>query len=243
MAHDRYGEDARRSADDDRARAQDRQGGRDPGNRNPDFDDRRDRAPGDDDYTRQLRDRYGHGEGGYDRAAYAQGGYGGSPEDRGVRISGSRADSSMAVAQNRPFSEPRGDRARGVTGLYQGGEDQPRHSGGRHQSGDEPWRSGEARGGGFRGHGPKGYRRTDERITEDLCERLSDDDDVDASQISVEVHGGVATLTGTVPDRRMKHRAEDLAEHCSGVTDIENRIRVVRQDDRQGRSATEDRGR
>lgn len=196
-----------------------------------------------DDYTRQLRDRYGHGHGGYDRDAYPQGGYGGSPEDRGVQTSGSRADGAMAVAQNRPFSESRGAQYRDISGLYQGGEDQPRHSGGRHRSGDEPWRAGEPRAGGFRGHGPKGYRRSDERIADDLCERLSDDDDIDASEIHVEVRDGVVTLTGTVPHRQMKHRAEDLAERCGGVTDIENRIRVLRQSGTEDSADTETRER
>src|SRR5690606_33268259 len=58
-----------------------------------------------------------------------------------------------------------------------------------------------SRGGGHRGRGPKNYTRTDQRITEDLCERLTDDDDVDAGDIEVMVKDGVATLTGTVPRR------------------------------------------
>lgn len=85
-----------------------------------------------------------------------------------------------------------------------------------------------AGGGGFRGRGPKNYTRTDQRITEDLCERLTHDDDVDAGDIEVMVKDGVATLTGTVPHRWMKHRAEDIAEGCGGVQDVDNRIRVSR---------------
>lgn len=189
----------------------------------------------DDDYTRALRDRYGHGQGGYDRSAYPQGGHGGSPEDRGVQTAGSRADAAMNVARNRPFGDPRSGLADGITGLYEGGDDQPRRTSVAHPGQDAPRR------GGFRGHGPKGYRRTDARIIEDVCERLTDDDDVDASAISVEVSDGVATLTGTVPDRRMKHRAEDLAESCAGVSDVENRLRVVRPGG--GSSGSDDRGR
>ena len=82
--------------------------------------------------------------------------------------------------------------------------------------------------GGHRGRGPKNYTRTDQRITEDLCERLTEDDDVDAGDIEVAVSDGVATLTGTVAERWMKHRAEDIAEACGGVRDVENRIRVAR---------------
>lgn len=79
---------------------------------------------------------------------------------------------------------------------------------------------------GFRGRGPKGYSRPDQRITEDLCERLSDDDMIDATEISVSVKDGVASLTGTVHARWMKYRAEDLAEACGGVKEVDNQIRV-----------------
>jgi len=37
------------------------------------------------------------------------------------------------------------------------------------------------------GKGPKGYTRSDERIREDVCDRLSDDDEVDARDITVTV--------------------------------------------------------
>jgi osmotically-inducible protein OsmY len=79
----------------------------------------------------------------------------------------------------------------------------------------------------FRGRGPRGYTRSDERITEDLNERLTDDWQLDADDIQVSVSAGVATLTGTVPQRWLKHHAEDLAESCSGVKDVRNEIRVV----------------
>lgn len=78
----------------------------------------------------------------------------------------------------------------------------------------------------MRGRGPKNYTRSDERITEDLNEKLSQDDYLDASEINVEVKQGVATLSGTVEQRWMKHHAEDLAESCSGIKDVENHIRV-----------------
>jgi hypothetical protein len=79
---------------------------------------------------------------------------------------------------------------------------------------------------GHRGRGPRSYLRSDERITEDLNERLTEDDHVDAGDISVNVKEGVATLSGTVEARWMKHRAEDIAEACSGVRDVRNELRV-----------------
>ncbi|MFL6591569.1 MAG: BON domain-containing protein [Luteimonas sp.] len=87
---------------------------------------------------------------------------------------------------------------------------------------------------GHRGRGPKNYTRSDERIREDLNEKLTDSDEIDASGISVEVSNGVATLSGTVDQRWMKHRAEDLAESCSGVRDVNNQIRVRSQSEGQG---------
>lgn len=79
----------------------------------------------------------------------------------------------------------------------------------------------------FRGRGPRGYTRSDERITEDLNERLTDDWQLDADDIQVAVSGGVATLSGSVQQRWQKHHAENLAEGCSGVKDVRNDIRVV----------------
>lgn len=78
----------------------------------------------------------------------------------------------------------------------------------------------------YSGVGPKNYVRSDERITEDLCERLTHDDHVDPSDIEVNVSEGVVVLGGTVRNRWMKHRVEDLAAECNGVCNVENNIQV-----------------
>ncbi|HEX9160933.1 MAG TPA: BON domain-containing protein [Thermoanaerobaculia bacterium] len=80
----------------------------------------------------------------------------------------------------------------------------------------------------FRGRGPKNYQRSDERIREDVCELLSLDDFVDATEIEVNVSSATVTLTGTVQDRREKRRAEDIVESVTGVKDVQNQIRVPR---------------
>lgn len=95
---------------------------------------------------------------------------------------------------------------------------------------DENWYYGSERSGEHYGKGPSGYTRSDERIREDVCDRLTDDPHVDASSIQVTVESGVVTLQGQVPERQMKHRAEDCAEHISGVKDVENRLRVSRNE-------------
>ena len=80
-----------------------------------------------------------------------------------------------------------------------------------------------------RGKGPKGYQRSDERIHEDVCDRLGDDHHLDASDIEVTVTASEVTLSGHVDTREDKRRAEDLAEHVSGVKHIQNQIRVGRE--------------
>jgi osmotically-inducible protein OsmY len=73
---------------------------------------------------------------------------------------------------------------------------------------------------------PKGYVRSDEQIKEEIYERLMEADDIDSSDVAVDVQGGRVILTGTVPERRTKHIIEDLVDAGPGVQDIDNRIRV-----------------
>lgn len=80
--------------------------------------------------------------------------------------------------------------------------------------------------GPHRGKGPAGYRRSDERIRELVCDSLTDDDEIDASHLAVSVTGGEVTLSGTVDDRGSKRAAEDCAYSVTGVRDVQNRLRV-----------------
>jgi hypothetical protein len=81
------------------------------------------------------------------------------------------------------------------------------------------------------GHGPKNWARSDERIREDVCEVLEHHGDLDARDIEVEVATREVTLRGSVPDRRSKRLAEELAERCTGVEDVHNRLRIQPHDD------------
>jgi hypothetical protein len=92
--------------------------------------------------------------------------------------------------------------------------------------GTRSWGAQEGSRFGQYGKGPKGYVRSDERIREDVSDRLSDDDELDASDITVSVVSGEVRLEGTVLDRYSKHRAEDLVEAVSGVRDIANHLRA-----------------
>jgi osmotically-inducible protein OsmY len=78
----------------------------------------------------------------------------------------------------------------------------------------------------YRGKGPKGYERSDERLKEDISERLMHDAHIDASDIEIQCKGGVITLEGSISDRRAKHHAENIIESISGVKDIDNRLKI-----------------
>lgn len=79
---------------------------------------------------------------------------------------------------------------------------------------------------GFAGRGPRGYRRSDARIGEDVNDRLTDDEYVDASDVVIAVEDGVVLLEGTVDSGDAKRRVEDVAASVSGVRDVMNRLDV-----------------
>ena len=79
----------------------------------------------------------------------------------------------------------------------------------------------------FTGKGPKGWKRSDERIKEDVSEQFARHPDLDPSQVEIRVTDGEITLTGNVNDRDSKRLAEDIAENVQGVKDVTNQIRVT----------------
>jgi osmotically-inducible protein OsmY len=81
----------------------------------------------------------------------------------------------------------------------------------------------------YTGMGPRGYRRSDARMFEDICDRLTVDPRVDASDVEVVVKDGDVTLNGSVRSREEKRYAEDLVEHVMGVHDVSNHLKVSRE--------------
>jgi hypothetical protein len=118
------------------------------------------------------------------------------------------------------------DRARDEVYSWMGDEDAERRR-----------RADEARGGHY-GRGPKGYIRSDERIREDVNERLTEDWEVDASNIEVTVSNCEVTLDGNVDSRRAKRRAEDCADSISGVRHVQNNLRVQQPTERSSAFGT-----
>lgn len=77
-----------------------------------------------------------------------------------------------------------------------------------------------------RGRGPGNYTRSDQRILEDACDRITEDWRVDGTGIQVTVQNGEVTLDGTVTSREQKRRAEDCVDHISGVKHVQNNLRI-----------------
>ncbi len=77
------------------------------------------------------------------------------------------------------------------------------------------------------GRGPKGYRRPDERVRDEVCERIARSG-VNAMDVEVEVENGEVTLSGYAESREDKRRLEDIAEEVFGVDEVHNHVRIRR---------------
>jgi osmotically-inducible protein OsmY len=86
----------------------------------------------------------------------------------------------------------------------------------------EAWR----RQGEHTGLGPRNYQRSDERITEDVNERLTQHGEIDARNIEVRVANGEVFLDGTAHNEQAKQMAEETARNVFGVTSIQNNLTV-----------------
>lgn len=76
----------------------------------------------------------------------------------------------------------------------------------------------------YKGKGPKGYVRSDERIREEACECLTDHPEINPRKMEVHVSQGIVTLEGVVEDRQTKRAIEDLIDDVCGVKDIHNHL-------------------
>lgn len=185
----------------------------------------------------------GYGQGGYDTRGRnfdydygygRQGGYGGD-YGRGVYGEGgsrSRFSDHGNATENDYYRDERsgGRYSNGTFGTEHGGWNEFAGEGPRGREGSQvgsPYGYGSRGAGQHRGKGPKGYQRSDDRLKEMISERLRDDPEIDASEITVTVQGGRVTLDGTVDSRRTKNLAEDVAEQF-GVADVHNNLRVQR---------------
>lgn len=208
-------------------------------------------------YSRQdyLGDSRRYGQGGYDRDRYGEDRYGNqgrSGEDYGYDRSNRYYGAEWSDRDS--YDARRSD----YGGRYGQGRDDYR-GGGYGEYGQRQYGRGSQLGavrdtgfgdpnpyvqaatdgerqGEHRGRGPADYRRSDDRIREDVNDRLTDDAHIDASGIQVAVKDGEVTLSGTVDSRFAKRHAEDLAERISGARHVQNNLRV-RDSDSRGASS------
>ena len=188
----------------------------------------------------------GYGGPGFTGGAYA---YGNGPRDEGRQIEDEYSDESAVSYEQgprqqygqRPYSQrPYGQRYSQRFGQqYNPPYDQQygRHFGQQYGQGQPYDRSYGQSGGRRFTSGPKGYQRSDERLKEDISERLMESHYIDSSDVSIDVRGAKVVLDGTVPSRHMKHAIEDLVDACPGVQDIDNRVRVANQNMRQSQGS------
>ena len=78
----------------------------------------------------------------------------------------------------------------------------------------------------YSGRGPKNYLRPDDRIRDDIAERLTVDPLIDACEVEIAVRNGQVELSGLVPTRDQQRRAEVIAERVHGVRHVTNNIGV-----------------
>jgi len=174
----------------------------------------------------------------YGQTGYGQGGYGqgqsGQPNySYGQPSYGQDYGSSGTSSYGRSFGASRS----GSSGSP-GGWREPSGEGQQYGSGQQYGYGDSSRGQGLhRGKGPKNYQRSDERVKELLCERLHEDPEIDASEVTVNVQGGKITLEGTVDSRRTKNAIEDVAEQI-GSQDVQNNLRVQRSGEKSGMEST-----
>lgn len=76
------------------------------------------------------------------------------------------------------------------------------------------------------GRYPRGHGRPDERITEEVRDRLTAHSYLDASDIEVSVREQQVALRGRVSDGRAKSLAQDVAKSVAGVHAVRNELRV-----------------
>jgi osmotically-inducible protein OsmY len=172
-------------------------------------------------YGQQPR---GYGQGGQSGYGQQSGGYGqGGQSGSGQQSRAYGQSGQVGYGQHSGYEEQSGS-GQGSWGGSSGGFGQ---SGQYGQSG-----YGQSSGGSATesrtGKGPKGYKRSDSRLEEDVNEKLTYDPRIDASEIEVKVSNGEVTLSGTVESRQEKYHIEDVVDSIMGVKEVTNNIRVSR---------------
>jgi osmotically-inducible protein OsmY len=176
---------------------------------------------------RDYGDRYGRSYSSpMDRDRYAtdRDRYAGTPDRPFRGATSSRDYGGSAVFQ--PFA--RGTQEFGPEGY--GSASYATTRGAREWQSSERWRV----PGPHVGRGPKGYQRSEERMREEINDRLTAHGLVDATDVDVRIQNGEVTLTGFVDSRDAKRAAEDCTEDVQGVREVHNHLRIRSHADDEG---------
>jgi osmotically-inducible protein OsmY len=76
------------------------------------------------------------------------------------------------------------------------------------------------------GKGPRGWTLRDDRLIEEVSDRLMEDRLLDARHVQVSANAGVVTLSGDVPGPSDVAHAEMLARQSPGVIQVVNGLQV-----------------
>lgn len=124
------------------------------------------------------------------------------------------------------FDRGQQDRGRHQRGQFEGGEHGGRFRIERSSRHGESYDADQSMQGPFVGRGPRGYRRSDERILEDVCDLLTRHGQIDASQMEVDVRNGEVFLRGMADSGQTRRLVEEIVEDVTGVHDVRNELRV-----------------
>jgi osmotically-inducible protein OsmY len=76
--------------------------------------------------------------------------------------------------------------------------------------------------------GTRAQRKPDERLAGEIRDILTNDPELDATEVEVEVEDGAVTISGVVDGSEARLLAEELVESVTGVREVHNRLRVER---------------
>lgn len=140
--------------------------------------------------------RRGESRGEWDPGERNRGDRGRGEWNRGSRSDWTRGPDEREWSRDWGYVEGRGQ------GLGRSGHGGGYESGGFGTMGYGTWgRERDWSTGSFMGRGPRNYQRSDDRIREDICERLTEHSHLDPSDVDIRVQNGDVTLEGTVNDR------------------------------------------
>jgi hyperosmotically inducible protein len=69
-------------------------------------------------------------------------------------------------------------------------------------------------------------KRSDTAITTELKAKITDDELLDNTDVSVDTNNGIVTLTGSVHTAAQEHRANELAKNTQGVVSVNSNLRI-----------------